>query len=236
VHFRGTWPRYRRTVEGVTGPAAGLGDQVAVQLHSGGDRAVAEPAGHLGDGHALGQGRAGEGVPQIVEGGVRLRQGSGTGVAFDRGRRLLETMPYPENLDNHFAADPAKFDFYAMDCYRMLADDKMAENLANEVIRASTDFDGRERAPMRLTEAHVTLGVVAARQGDVDTAVAEGEKALSNPRKSLPSLLMASRDLTRVLTDLYPAQASTQQHLDHLHVLGSPARGFLGPAGYLPRA
>jgi hypothetical protein len=74
-----------------------------------------------------------------------------TEVALDRGRRLLETMPYPENLDHHFVVDPTKFDFYAMDCYRMLADDKMAENLANEVIRASTDFDGRERAPMRLT-------------------------------------------------------------------------------------
>jgi hypothetical protein len=42
-----------RTVEGVTGPAAGLGDQVAVQVHGGSDRAVAEPAGHLGDWHAL---------------------------------------------------------------------------------------------------------------------------------------------------------------------------------------
>jgi hypothetical protein len=50
--------------------------------------------------------------------------------------------------------------------------------------------------------------------------VAEGERALSNPRKSLPSLLMASRDLTRVLTDLYPAEASTRQYVDHLHVLG----------------
>jgi hypothetical protein len=30
------------------------------------------------------------------------------------------------------------------DCYRTLASDKMAETLAEEVIRASTDFDGRE--------------------------------------------------------------------------------------------
>lgn len=34
-----------------------------------------------------------------------------------------------------------------MDCYRALADNKMAETLAEEVIQASTDFDGRERAP-----------------------------------------------------------------------------------------
>src|SRR5712691_6312252 len=84
-----------------------------------------------------------------------------TEVALDRGRRLLDSLPYPEDLDNHFVVDPTKFDFYAMDCYRMLAEDKMAETLADEVIRASTDFDGTERAPMRLAEARVTLGVVA---------------------------------------------------------------------------
>jgi hypothetical protein len=122
-----------------------------------------------------------------------------TEVALDRGRRLLDAMPYPENLDHHFVVDPTKFDFYAMDCYRMLADDKMAENLASEVIQASTDFDGRERAPMRLAEARITLGVVAARQGDLDEAVSQGGRALNGQRKSLPSLLMASRDLTRVL-------------------------------------
>ena len=50
-----------------------------------------------------------------------------TEVALDRGRRLLDSMPYPENLDHHFVVDPTKFGFYAMDCYRMLADDKVAE-------------------------------------------------------------------------------------------------------------
>jgi hypothetical protein len=32
-------------------------------------------------------------------------------VALDRGRALLERLPYPENLDHHFAVDPAKWDF-----------------------------------------------------------------------------------------------------------------------------
>ena len=142
-----------------------------------------------------------------------------TEVALDRGRRLLDSMPYPENLDHHFVVDPTKFDFYAMDCYRMLADDKMAENLANEVIQASTDFDGQERAPMRLAEARVTLGVVAARSGDVAQAVEHGERALGNERKSLPSLVMTSRELTKVLAERYPAEPSTRQYLDHLRVL-----------------
>ena len=113
-------------------------------------------------------------------------------------------MPYPDNLDHHFVVDPTKFDFYMMDCYRHLAEDRLAETLATEVIQASTDFDGTERAPMRLAEARITLGVVAARQGDLEQAIHYGERALSAPRKSLPSLLMVSRDLTRVLNDQYP--------------------------------
>ena len=144
-----------------------------------------------------------------------------TEVALDRGRRLLDSMPYPENLDHHFVVDPTKFDFYAMDCYRLLADDKMAENLAGEVIQASTDFDGKERAPMRLAEARITLGVVAARQGDLDEAVSQGQHALSGQRRSLPSLLMASRDLTKLLNERYPGTAGTRQYLDQLHTLSA---------------
>jgi hypothetical protein len=56
----------------------------------------------------------------------------------------------------------------------------MAEILADEVIRSATDFDGTERAPMRLAEARVTLGVVAARQGDVEQAVHHGERAIED--------------------------------------------------------
>ena len=153
----------------------------------------------------------------------RLGDRRQTEVALDRGRRLLDSMPYPENLDHHFVVDPTKFDFYAMDCYRLLADDKMAENLAHEVIQASTDFDGKERSPMRLAEARITLGVVAARQGDLDEAISQGERALSSERQSLPSLLMASRDLTHLLTDRYPAEQGIQQYLDQLHALSIEA-------------
>lgn len=146
-----------------------------------------------------------------------------TEVALDRGRRLLDALPYPENLDHHFVVDPTKFDFYAMDCYRMLAEDKLAENLADEVIRASTDFDGTERAPMRTAEARITLGVVAARQGDVEEAVNQGERALTSSRKSLPSIVMVSRDLTRVLKERFPAEPSTGVYLDQLQMVSQAA-------------
>ena len=144
-----------------------------------------------------------------------------TEVALDKGRRLLESLPYPANLDHHFVVDPTKCDFYAMDCYRTLADNKMAENLADEVIQASTDFDGKERAPMRLAEARITLGVVRALEGDLEAAVSQGVRALSGDRKSLPSLLMVSRDLTKVLNDRYPAEAETQDYLEQLSTLSA---------------
>ena len=162
-------------------------------------------------------------LTQEAKAWARIGDRRQTEVALDRGRRLLDSMPYPENLDHHFVVDPTKFDFYAMDCYRMLAEDKMAETLADEVIRASTDFDGTERAPMRLAEARITLGVVAARQGDLEHAVHYGEQALSGPRKSLPSLLMVSRDLTRVLKDRYPAERAAKTYIDQLTSVGKHA-------------
>ena len=152
---------------------------------------------------------------------ARIGDRRATEVALDRGRELLEAMPYPDNLDHHFVVDPTKFDFYSMDCYRHLAEDRLAETFASEVIQASTDFDGTERAPCSLPKRASPLGVVAARQGELEQAIHHGERALSAPRKSLPSLLMVSRDLTKVLNDQYPREPETQAYLDQLHALSS---------------
>src|SRR5262249_49514583 len=102
-----------------------------------------------------------------------------TEVALDRGRNLLDAQPYPERLDHHFVVDPAKFDFYAMDCYRLLGVDTLATTCADEVIRVGTAPDGTERSPMRISEANSTLGVIAGRDGDIDQAVTYGRQALS---------------------------------------------------------
>ncbi|WP_158842637.1 XRE family transcriptional regulator [Saccharothrix deserti] len=142
-----------------------------------------------------------------------------TELALDRGRQLLESLPYPENLENHFIVDPSKYDFYVMDCYRKLGEQRMAETLANEVIRASTDFDGTERAPMRIAEARVTLGVVAARNGDLEGAIGQGTLALAGERKSLPSLRMVSQDLGAVLASDYANEAAARDYLDMLRRL-----------------
>ena len=137
-------------------------------------------------------------------------------MAIDQGRNLLESLPHPANVDHHFVVDPLKFDFYAMDCYRRLREDRLADTYAREVIRASTDNDGTERAPMRIAEAQVTLGVVAGRQGDLEQALSHGRKALTRPRKSLPSLSMVSRELAILMRSKYRLEPDALEYLDLL--------------------
>jgi hypothetical protein len=142
-------------------------------------------------------------------------------LALERGRATLERQPYPENLDHHFVVDPAKFDFYAMDCYRRAGEDRLATTAAHEVIRVGTDADGQERTPMRNAEARITLGVAAARSGDVEQAVDYGMRALDGERQSLPSLLMCSRELAQVLKTRHSKAAVAREYLDRLAALRS---------------
>ena len=72
---------------------------------------------------------------------------------------------------------------------------------------------------MRLAEARITLGVIQARDGDLEGAVQQGIRALNGDRKSMPSLLMVSRDLAMVLNDRYADEADAQDYLQHLSTL-----------------
>ncbi|MEV2278537.1 XRE family transcriptional regulator [Nocardiopsis sp. NPDC049922] len=153
---------------------------------------------------------------QAAKAWARLGDRRQTELALEEGRKALERLPHPENLENHFVVDPTKFDFYAMDCYRRLGEDALASNLARVVIETGTDFDGTERMPMRIAEARITLGVAAAREGDLDQAIAYGDQALESGRKSIPSLLMVSRDLTEVLRNRYASEKESTEFLERL--------------------
>jgi tetratricopeptide (TPR) repeat protein len=115
--------------------------------------------------------------------------------ALERGSELLGELPYPERPDNHFVVDPEKWDFYAMDTYRIVGRDDLAKRNAEEVIRRSVTPDGFVVSPMRNTEAKLTLAVVAARAGDVERAAVMGMEALQHGRQSRPSLLMVASEL-----------------------------------------
>jgi tetratricopeptide (TPR) repeat protein len=137
-------------------------------------------------------------------------------VALDAGRRLLEQLPYPTNLDNHFVVDPAKYDFYAMDCYRVVGENQLADTAAREVIASSTDFDGTVRKPMRVAEAEITLGVLAARGGELEQAVDFGRRVLGRERRSLPSLRMASSELGQAVSTRFGQDPVAAGYLDEL--------------------
>jgi tetratricopeptide (TPR) repeat protein len=157
-------------------------------------------------------------------------------VALDEGRALLEQLPYPENLDNHFAVDPAKWDFYSMDCYRILGnghdtastENKLAESYAHEVLRLGTSGSGIELSPMRNAEARVTLGVIAARQGDLEGALDHGRRALAGDRLSVPSLLMVSSELGTLVSDRYSSDPSAEEYLSQLRHLRDSAALYRG--------
>jgi hypothetical protein len=135
---------------------------------------------------------------------------------------MLETFPYPENPEHHFVVDPDKFDFYAMDCYRIVGENALAQMHANEVIRKSTAPDGTDRAPMRTSEARITLGIVAARNGDLDEALVEGTEALNRDRRSMPTLLMTGSELARELAKVSPSAQETTTYRDQLAALTLP--------------
>ena len=130
--------------------------------------------------------------------------------SLEKGRQLLDSLPFPERPDNHFVVDPDKFDFYAMDCYRLIGNDTLAELHAHETIRKATALDGTSLSPMRMAESELTLGVVAARRGDLDNALAYGATALAQSRQSAPSLLMVGSELASAMESRFPGDSRAQ--------------------------
>lgn len=119
--------------------------------------------------------------------------------ALEKGRALLDNLPYPDRPDHHFVVDPDKWDFYAMDTYRIVGEDQPARRNADEVLRRSVNSEDVVVAPMRKAEAQLTLAVIAAREGDVDEANSLGMEALQDGRQSRPSLLMVASELEHEL-------------------------------------
>ncbi|MGW4792251.1 hypothetical protein ACWEPC_07535 [Nonomuraea sp. NPDC004297] len=131
--------------------------------------------------------------------------------ALTRGAEVLSSLPMPEHPDHHFVFDHAKWVFYAATCYTWLADDDRAEEHARETIQMHTRPDGTSNAPMRVADAHIDLGVVHARRGDLDVAVEEGMAAFDIDRRSLTDLVNRAGDLDRVLRQRYRREALAEE-------------------------
>jgi transcriptional regulator with XRE-family HTH domain len=159
-------------------------------------------------------------IAQEAKALARMGQTAEMEMALERGRQVLDRMPYPDNIQNHFVVDPAKFDFYAMDCYRHVGNDRIARTLAEEVLRnGRSDFNGTDHTPMRSAEAQITLAVAAAREGELSEAIHYGQLAISGDRKSVPSLLMVSRDLTSVLAERYASEPEANEYRERLQAI-----------------
>jgi hypothetical protein len=136
---------------------------------------------------------------------ARARMGDKQGVlrTLDEGFRLLARHDRPMRPDNHFVIDPGKWDFYAMDCLRLVGDDRRAAEHAHSVLAHSP-----ERNPMRATEARLTFAVVAVRSGDLDAAAAWTADALRQSRRSVVQLSTVVRELLREARRRYPSDAA----------------------------
>jgi len=132
---------------------------------------------------------------QAAKAWSRLGNARQVELSLERGRAVLEALPMPDNPDNHFVVDPAKWHYYEMDVHRNVGNDALAQLYAEETLRAGVRPDGVERSPMRNAEARITLAVVAARAGDADAALDYGLRALEGDRQSAPSLGLVAHEL-----------------------------------------
>ena len=91
---------------------------------------------------AAGQPVAVQLAAQAAKAWARIGERRQTEVALDQARRLLEPLPRPVTPGHHFVVDPSRFDLWAMDCYRVLGEDRLAAGYAREVLRGHTDDAG----------------------------------------------------------------------------------------------
>lgn len=140
-------------------------------------------------------------------------------LALAQGRALLDTVVQPADVQNHFVVDLSKWNILTLDCYRFIEDDPAAQACAEDVIRCSTAPDGSFHKPMRVAEARITQGVLAARAGDLDAALVRGRQALVGDRRSLPSLTMHLRELVGVLRIRFPGNQRVADYVGDLRSL-----------------
>jgi len=155
-------------------------------------------------------------IAQEAKARARMSDTAELAAALERGRTVLSGLPQPDRTDHHFIVDPSKWDFYAMDVFRLAADDVRAEKHAETVLREGLMPDGTERSPMRMTEARLTLAAVACRRGDLEHAVSLGVAALETTRRSLPSLLMVCGELDTELRTRFPGEPTAAAYHEAL--------------------
>jgi tetratricopeptide (TPR) repeat protein len=156
---------------------------------------------------------------QEAKGYARLADRRETHRALKEASSILGKLPPPEHPDNHFVFDHSKWMHYAATIYTWLDDDQRAKEHALEVIRDHVRPDGTTRAPMRTAEARMSLATIAAREGDLDGAVAWGKSAYEFDTKPMADLLSRGRDLDRLLNGEFGRHSLSVEFHDFLSSL-----------------
>ncbi len=129
---------------------------------------------------------------------------------LDDGYRRLGQHEHPLRPENHFVIDPTKWDFYAMDCYRLVGDNERATEHALAVLKLSHKADGSERSPMRASEARLTIAVTSLQAGDIESAADWAHQAFNADRKSITHLEMLADELSEHLDKMMPKDTAAR--------------------------
>lgn len=132
---------------------------------------------------------------QAAKSFARMGDRSAVRRELGKGAALLAHHEHPSRPESHFVIDPTKWDFFEMDCYRIVGEDSRADEHALEVLRLSERPDGTDRSPMRASEARLTLATTSLRNGDIDGATEWARKAFEVDRKSVRSLALIADEL-----------------------------------------
>ncbi len=153
----------------------------------------------------------------------RMKDAHKVEVSLENVRTVLDANEPAVNLRNHFAVDPTKASFYAMDAYRSVPGaESLAAAMADTVIESSTRPDGSVISPMRVAEAQLTKAVLAAREGSSQTALTLAEHALEHNRRSTPSLLLVAGEVAREIEYRHPIEGA--EFRDHLRSFALTAK------------
>lgn len=145
--------------------------------------------------------------------------------ALDEGNNALARMPTPDHPEHHFVFDPTKFTFYAATCYQWLGEDEKAQQFTERVFADCNPPSGPPRWPMRMAEAHIGLGVLAAKRDDLEKAIEHGMTALKTERLSGPSHLDRARDLDAALQARFPNEQRVKDFHDMVEQLRTRYEG-----------
>jgi transcriptional regulator with XRE-family HTH domain len=156
---------------------------------------------------------------------ARLRNRREAEDALERAERIVDRLSWPHDEEHHFAMDDVRVTAHSATAYLWLGDDTAAEDCGWQVLARQLNPDNTTRHPMRVAEMRITLGITAARRGDIEQAAYFGTAALEAERVSLPMLISRAAELEAVLLAAYKNAPPTAEFSDRLAELRRRLRG-----------